>query len=228
MGKRMPGSASWHLVPDSSPAKQPRRYRQLGLDAQEKRLQRRDGVVTLLDWAARVVAENYPLHVIEQRYRAVPEPVLYRVLLWAFPREEMFIRLYSCPAPDVERSSRGGAPSSSAFVDGVRLLDFNAVEEALQIGKQFVGCHFARRLEPGGIDTLVLGGTVDELSTFRFGWKGCLDQGTSFGPTEGHCGGSIVPVSRTILIYSFRVQGRFSSSSSSSSSPSSWLFVFSL
>ncbi|KRX55487.1 Zinc finger SWIM domain-containing protein 5 [Trichinella sp. T9] len=65
----------------------------------------------------------------------------------------------------------------------------------------------ARRLEPGGIDTHVLGGTVDELSTFRFGWKGCLDQGTSFGPTEGHCGGSIVPVSRTILIYSFRVQG---------------------
>ncbi|KAL1234056.1 Zinc finger SWIM domain-containing protein [Trichinella spiralis] len=69
----------------------------------------------------------------------VPEPVLYRVLLWAFPREEMFIRLYSCPAPDVERSSRGGAPSSSAFVDGVRLLDFNAVEEALQIGFHLSG-----------------------------------------------------------------------------------------
>ncbi|KRX95681.1 Zinc finger SWIM domain-containing protein [Trichinella pseudospiralis] len=120
--------------------------------AQEKRLQRRDGVVTLLDSAARVVAENYPLHVIEQRCRAVPEPVLYRVLLWAFPREELFIRLYSCPAPDVERSSRAGGPSSSAFVDGARLLDFNAVEDALQIGDQLCfnggalwGLHCARR-----------------------------------------------------------------------------------
>ncbi|KRZ31462.1 Zinc finger SWIM domain-containing protein [Trichinella pseudospiralis] len=139
MGKRMPGSASWHLAAGSSSAKQPKRYRPPGLEAQEKRLQRRDGVVTLLDSAARVVAENYPLHVIEQRCRAVPEPVLYRVLLWAFPREELFIRLYSCPAPDVERSSRAGGPSSSAFVDGARLLDFNAVEDALQIGFHLSG-----------------------------------------------------------------------------------------
>ncbi|KRZ31463.1 Zinc finger SWIM domain-containing protein [Trichinella pseudospiralis] len=200
MGKRMPGSASWHLAAGSSSAKQPKRYRPPGLEAQEKRLQRRDGVVTLLDSAARVVAENYPLHVIEQRCRAVPEPVLYRVLLWAFPREELFIRLYSCPAPDVERSSRAGGPSSSAFVDGARLLDFNAVEDALQIDV-FMNILFVVIVVPMAglrasfnLVTLTHLLYLYELPTFRFGWRGCLDQGTSFASTEGHCGGSIVPV----------------------------------
>uniref|UniRef100_A0A5S6QFE6 SWIM-type domain-containing protein n=1 Tax=Trichuris muris TaxID=70415 RepID=A0A5S6QFE6_TRIMR len=125
-----------------------------------------NGATSLLDLAAKVVAGHYPFHAIEGRYERVPEPVLYRVLFWAFPREELFIKLYSCPsssasscdfdgASDQSRrassscdSTIGSGSSScsyssdsdlSAFADGLWLLENNCVDEALQIGFHLSG-----------------------------------------------------------------------------------------
>lgn len=50
---------------------------------------------SLLELAARVVAEHYPYECIEKRYRFIPEVVQRRILYWSFPRDESYIRLYS-------------------------------------------------------------------------------------------------------------------------------------
>lgn len=50
---------------------------------------------SLLELAARVVAEHYPYECIEKRYRFIPEVVQRRILFWSFPRDESYIRLYS-------------------------------------------------------------------------------------------------------------------------------------
>ncbi|CDW53823.1 hypothetical protein TTRE_0000209001 [Trichuris trichiura] len=126
-------------------------------------------ITSLLDMAAKVAARHYPFHAIESRYQRVPEPVLYRVLFWAFPREEQSIKLYSCPStsasccgfdeafdPNKDSGSAGsdsavgsGSSSScssyssendlSAFADGLWLLENNCIEEALQIGFHLSG-----------------------------------------------------------------------------------------
>ena len=50
---------------------------------------------SLLEIAARLVAEHIPYEYIEQRYSSIPEPVQRRIIFWSFPRDESYIRLYS-------------------------------------------------------------------------------------------------------------------------------------
>lgn len=98
-----------------------------------------DGVPTLLDLAAKVTAEHVAFQSMEERYSHIPEPVQQRVLFWSFPREEQRIRMYSSSArvsdddhDDDEKSSSAVSP----FHEGLRLLDQQGVEDALQIGKK--------------------------------------------------------------------------------------------
>nr|XP_027198937.1 zinc finger SWIM domain-containing protein 4-like [Dermatophagoides pteronyssinus] len=50
---------------------------------------------SLLEIAARFVAEYIPYEYIEQQYSCIPEPVQKRIIFWSFPRDERYIRLYS-------------------------------------------------------------------------------------------------------------------------------------
>lgn len=110
------------------------------VDPPADHLQRVDGVPTLLDLAAKVTAEHVAFQWMEERYSHIPEPVQQRVLFWSFPREEQRIRMYSSSARvgDDDHDDDDKSCSSSVvspFHEGLRLLDQQCVEDALQIGK---------------------------------------------------------------------------------------------
>jgi hypothetical protein len=51
---------------------------------------------SLLDIAARIVAENEPFQRVEERLNdRIPEPVQRRIIFWSFPRNERDICMYS-------------------------------------------------------------------------------------------------------------------------------------
>lgn len=97
---------------------------------------------SLLDTAARIVAENIPFQRIEERYDRIPEPVQRRIIYWSFPRNERDICMYSSLSRVVAPHNTGiGSVSSHSetqnlsFCKGLKLLETGCVDNVLQVGK---------------------------------------------------------------------------------------------
>ena len=50
---------------------------------------------SLLDIAAKIVAENEPFQRVEEKYDRIPEPVQQKIIFYSFPRDERDIQMYS-------------------------------------------------------------------------------------------------------------------------------------
>lgn len=72
---------------------------------------------SLLDCAAKAVAEKWAFERVEERFERIPEPVQRRIVFWSFPRNEREICMYSsfqCRAAAEESPSNTGSSSSSS------------------------------------------------------------------------------------------------------------------
>lgn len=86
---------------------------------------------SLLDLSAKIVAENIPFQVVEERYNRIPEPVQRRVVFWSFPRNENDICMYSSLSRVTNNSNEC---QNLPFQKGQRLLELGCVENVLQVG----------------------------------------------------------------------------------------------
>ncbi|XP_010724583.1 zinc finger SWIM domain-containing protein 6-like [Meleagris gallopavo] len=105
---------------------------------------------SLLDIAARKVAEKWPFQRVEERFERIPEPVQRRIVYWSFPRSEREICMYSSFDTGAEgfttlggtaaNTMSGGAVDAVAdenrlpFRRGMALLDGGCVDNVLQVG----------------------------------------------------------------------------------------------
>ncbi|XP_061874247.1 zinc finger SWIM domain-containing protein 6 isoform X2 [Colius striatus] len=111
---------------------------------------------SLLDIAARKVAEKWPFQRVEERFERIPEPVQRRIVYWSFPRSEREICMYSSfntgaedptAAPGGAAAAPGGAADTAAAADenrlpfrrGIALLDGGCVDNVLQVGFHLSG-----------------------------------------------------------------------------------------
>ncbi|XP_054040562.1 zinc finger SWIM domain-containing protein 6 isoform X2 [Rissa tridactyla] len=111
---------------------------------------------SLLDIAARKVAEKWPFQRVEERFERIPEPVQRRIVYWSFPRSEREICMYSsfntgAEDPAVGPGGAATAPSGAAdaaaaadenrlpFRRGIALLDGGCVDNVLQVGFHLSG-----------------------------------------------------------------------------------------
>uniref|UniRef100_A0A8B9L4X6 Zinc finger, SWIM-type containing 5 n=1 Tax=Astyanax mexicanus TaxID=7994 RepID=A0A8B9L4X6_ASTMX len=122
---------------------------------------------SLLDCAAKAVAEKWAFERVEERFERIPEPVQRRIVYWSFPRNEREICMYSSfqcraageDAPAVGSSATnagsGTAPGGAAgttgsagtgaagdglpFRRGIRLLETGCVDNVLQVGFHLSG-----------------------------------------------------------------------------------------
>ncbi|KAM6362893.1 zinc finger SWIM domain-containing protein 6 isoform 2-T2 [Pluvialis apricaria] len=109
---------------------------------------------SLLDIAARKVAEKWPFQRVEERFERIPEPVQRRIVYWSFPRSEREICMYSsfntgaedpAAAPGGAATAPGGAADAAAdenrlpFRRGIALLDGGCVDNVLQVGFHLSG-----------------------------------------------------------------------------------------
>ena len=113
-----------------------------GLSRLENRLKRGDKPGTsrpgfycesLLDIAAKVVAENIPFQRVEEQFDRIPEPVQSRIVFWSFPRNERDICMYSSFANFSKDNNNEN--QKLPFHQGVKLLESGSVENVLQIGR---------------------------------------------------------------------------------------------
>lgn len=89
---------------------------------------------TLLDIAAKIVAENIPFQRIEERYDRIPEPVQRRIIFWSFPRDERDICMYSSLSR-VSPVNSGSDNQNLSFYKGLKLLESGCVDSVLQVGE---------------------------------------------------------------------------------------------
>ncbi|XP_073400527.1 zinc finger SWIM domain-containing protein 5 [Dendrobates tinctorius] len=122
---------------------------------------------SLLDCAAKAVAEKWAFERVEERFERIPEPVQRRIVYWSFPRNEREICMYSsfqyrgeetgAPAGGPIGGALGqgqssalpgiggpGAPGTGGgeglpFRRGIRLLESGCVENVLQVGFHLSG-----------------------------------------------------------------------------------------
>ncbi|XP_054509247.1 zinc finger SWIM domain-containing protein 6-like [Agelaius phoeniceus] len=112
---------------------------------------------SLLDIAARKVAEKWPFQQVEERFERIPEPVQRRIVYWSFPRSEREICMYSSFNTGAEDLTTGpggaaggtapGGGADTAAVDenrlpfrrGIVLLDGGYVDNVLQVGFHLSG-----------------------------------------------------------------------------------------
>ncbi|XP_028319113.1 zinc finger SWIM domain-containing protein 6-like [Gouania willdenowi] len=97
---------------------------------------------SLLDIAARRVAEKWPFQRVEERFERIPEPVQRRIVYWSFPRSEREICMYSSFNNGVEEASSGGESSDEQrlpFRRGIALLEGGCVDNVLQVGFHLSG-----------------------------------------------------------------------------------------
>ncbi|TSO25252.1 Zinc finger SWIM domain-containing protein 5 [Bagarius yarrelli] len=76
---------------------------------------------SLLDCAAKAVAEKWAFERVEERFERIPEPVQRRIVFWSFPRNEREICMYSsfqCRAAAEESPSTAGGSAASAGSTG--------------------------------------------------------------------------------------------------------------
>lgn len=69
---------------------------------------------SLLDIAARKVAEKWPFQRVEERFERIPEPVQRRIVYWSFPRSEREICMYSSFNTGGEDGAASGGVSTAA------------------------------------------------------------------------------------------------------------------
>ncbi|KAM9735793.1 zinc finger SWIM domain-containing protein 6-like [Menidia menidia] len=99
---------------------------------------------TLLDIAARRVAEKWPFQRVEERFERIPEPVQRRIVYWSFPRSEREICMYSSfDTGGGEEVAGGGGESGDEtrlpFSRGIALLEGGCVDNVLQVGFHLSG-----------------------------------------------------------------------------------------
>ncbi|XP_071437239.1 zinc finger SWIM domain-containing protein 6 isoform X2 [Pithys albifrons albifrons] len=111
---------------------------------------------SLLDIAARRVAEKWPFQRVEERFERIPEPVQRRIVYWSFPRSEREICMYSSfntgaedpvAGPGGAAAPGGAADAAAAAADesrlpfrrGIALLDGGCVDNVLQVGFHLSG-----------------------------------------------------------------------------------------
>lgn len=93
---------------------------------------------TLLDIAARKVAEKWPFQRVEERFERIPEPVQRRIVYWSFPRSEREICMYSSFNTGGEEIGSSGENSDETrlpFRRGIALLESSCVDNVLQVGE---------------------------------------------------------------------------------------------
>ncbi|KAL7848120.1 hypothetical protein AOLI_G00228380 [Acnodon oligacanthus] len=95
---------------------------------------------SLLDIAARRVAEKWPFQRVEERFERIPEPVQRRIVYWSFPRSEREICMYSSFNTGAEESAATAAEGSDEtrlpFRRGIALLESGCVDNVLQVVHQ--------------------------------------------------------------------------------------------
>ncbi|XP_035524375.1 zinc finger SWIM domain-containing protein 6 [Morone saxatilis] len=105
---------------------------------------------TLLDIAARKVAEKWPFQRVEERFERIPEPVQRRIVYWSFPRSEREICMYSSFNTGGEEVGSGGGGGGGGggesgdetrlpFRRGIALLESGCVDNVLQVGFHLSG-----------------------------------------------------------------------------------------
>ncbi|XP_053549537.1 zinc finger SWIM domain-containing protein 5 [Bombina bombina] len=121
---------------------------------------------SLLDCAAKAVAEKWAFERVEERFERIPEPVQRRIVYWSFPRNEREICMYSSFQYRSEEPSATGNPAGATlgaavgngqsaavpglgttapsgeglpFRRGIRLLESGCVENVLQVGFHLSG-----------------------------------------------------------------------------------------
>nr|XP_046230430.1 zinc finger SWIM domain-containing protein 6 [Scatophagus argus] len=97
---------------------------------------------SLLDIAARKVAEKWPFQRVEERFERIPEPVQRRIVYWSFPRSEREICMYSSFNTGGEEIGSSGESSDETrlpFRRGIALLESGCVDNVLQVGFHLSG-----------------------------------------------------------------------------------------
>ncbi|XP_063066411.1 zinc finger SWIM domain-containing protein 6 [Engraulis encrasicolus] len=97
---------------------------------------------SLLDIAARKVAEKWPFQRVEERFERIPEPVQRRIVYWSFPRSEREICMYSSFNTGGEEAGASGENSDETrlpFRRGIALLESGCVDNVLQVGFHLSG-----------------------------------------------------------------------------------------
>ncbi|XP_054908482.1 zinc finger SWIM domain-containing protein 6 [Poeciliopsis prolifica] len=98
---------------------------------------------SLLDIAARRVAEKWPFQRVEERFERIPEPVQRRIVYWSFPRSEREICMYSSfntgGGEEVGSGGESGDETRLPFRRGVVLLESGCVDNVLQVGFHLSG-----------------------------------------------------------------------------------------
>ncbi|XP_034094819.1 zinc finger SWIM domain-containing protein 6 isoform X1 [Gymnodraco acuticeps] len=97
---------------------------------------------TLLDIAARKVAEKWPFQRVEERFERIPEPVQRRIVYWSFPRSEREICMYSSFNTGGEETGSNGESIDETrlpFRRGIALLESGCVDNVLQVGFHLSG-----------------------------------------------------------------------------------------
>uniref|UniRef100_A0A3Q3IB98 SWIM-type domain-containing protein n=1 Tax=Monopterus albus TaxID=43700 RepID=A0A3Q3IB98_MONAL len=97
---------------------------------------------SLLDIAARKVAEKWPFQRVEERFERIPEPVQRRIVYWSFPRSEREICMYSSFNTGGEEMGSSGESSDETrlpFRRGIGLLESGCVDNVLQVGFHLSG-----------------------------------------------------------------------------------------
>ncbi|XP_067114541.1 LOW QUALITY PROTEIN: zinc finger SWIM domain-containing protein 6 [Osmerus mordax] len=97
---------------------------------------------SLLDIAARKVAEKWPFQRVEERFERIPEPVQRRIVYWSFPRSEREICMYSSFNTGGEENGATGENCDETrlpFRRGIALLESGCVDNVLQVGFHLSG-----------------------------------------------------------------------------------------
>ncbi|XP_077353060.1 zinc finger SWIM domain-containing protein 6-like isoform X2 [Festucalex cinctus] len=96
---------------------------------------------SLLDLAARRVAEKWPFQRVEECFERIPEPVQRRIVYWSFPRSEREICMYSSIGSGAEElgGPESGDETVLPFRRGVALLESGCVDNVLQVGFHLSG-----------------------------------------------------------------------------------------
>ncbi|XP_068609402.1 zinc finger SWIM domain-containing protein 6-like [Brachionichthys hirsutus] len=104
---------------------------------------RKQNPESLLDIAARRVAEKWPFQRVEERFERIPEPVQRRIVYWSFPRSEREICMYSSfntgGGDEVGSSGEGSDETRLPFRRGIALLEIGCVDNVLQVGFHLSG-----------------------------------------------------------------------------------------
>lgn len=93
---------------------------------------------SLLDCAAKAVAEKWAFERVEERFERIPEPVQRRIVYWSFPRSEREICMYSSfntGGEELGSSGESGEETRLPFRRGIALLESGCVDNVLQVGE---------------------------------------------------------------------------------------------